>query len=256
MPPIQFSHANGFSAKTYRYFFECLKSAPISYVEQFGMGKYPAGLGWEQISLELIEDIERKHTEPVIGIGHSLGGVLTLLAAQQRPELFRQIILFDPPFFRPWKQWGMRIATKTGLMQLVPPMSKAKSRRTEFDNFEQAYTYFKSKALFRHFHEECFKDYVQYGLKPAANGKGLTLSIPALVEFRFFMSTPNNIGTMPLQVPATLLRAQQGSVLSEKDIKWYRQAFPKMTFIEVKGSHLFPFEKPEEVGALVRSLIV
>ena len=33
----------------------------------------------------------------VIGLGHSLGSVLTLMASYRRPELFSQVIMLDPP---------------------------------------------------------------------------------------------------------------------------------------------------------------
>jgi len=42
-------------------------------------------------------DIENKGK--IIGVGHSLGGVLTLLAASRHPDYFSRIILFDPVLF-------------------------------------------------------------------------------------------------------------------------------------------------------------
>ena len=37
----------------------------------------------------------------VIGVGHSLGGVLTLYAAIRRPDLFRALVFIDPVFLPP-----------------------------------------------------------------------------------------------------------------------------------------------------------
>ncbi|MEI7592538.1 MAG: alpha/beta fold hydrolase [Actinomycetes bacterium] len=42
-------------------------------------------------------------TTPTIAIGHSLGGVIALTAAEQYPELFPAVGAFEAPM--PWKQW-------------------------------------------------------------------------------------------------------------------------------------------------------
>jgi predicted alpha/beta superfamily hydrolase len=34
----------------------------------------------------------------VIGLGHSFGSLLTLMAAYKKPQLFSQVIIMDPPF--------------------------------------------------------------------------------------------------------------------------------------------------------------
>ena len=48
--------------------------------------------------LALIDYVERNAGgSAIIGIGHSLGGILTFLAAYRRPELFKGIIMLDPP---------------------------------------------------------------------------------------------------------------------------------------------------------------
>ena len=34
----------------------------------------------------------------MIGLGHSFGSLLTLMAAYKKPQLFSQVIIMDPPF--------------------------------------------------------------------------------------------------------------------------------------------------------------
>ena len=87
-PIIQFSHANGFPAPTYRYLFKLLEPHfEIQYIERLAHDpNHPVTNNWQSITSELIREHD-KHKEPVIGIGHSLGGAITLFAAIERPEI-------------------------------------------------------------------------------------------------------------------------------------------------------------------------
>ena len=40
----------------------------------------------------------RRGLSGIVGIGHSLGGVTTMYAALQRPDLFRALVFIDPVF--------------------------------------------------------------------------------------------------------------------------------------------------------------
>ena len=48
---------------------------------------------------QVIDSIVRQAKgRKVIGLGHSLGSVLTLMASFRRPELFSQVIMLDPSY--------------------------------------------------------------------------------------------------------------------------------------------------------------
>src|SRR5687768_16400842 len=96
---IHFAHANGFPAKTYTKLFSFLEDDfEINYIERHGHNPdFPVTDNWKLLTAELKNEIENAYDRPVIGIGHSLGGVLHLLAAAEKPELYEQIILLDAP---------------------------------------------------------------------------------------------------------------------------------------------------------------
>ena len=123
MTPIQFSHANGFPAKSYQYLFDLFAPHSVSYVNIFG-GNRPEITTWQPYLEELIADIESKHTQPIIGIGHSFGGALTLKAAQIRPDLFKKIILLDPPIFGRFKRTMISLVSALGITDKVVPIVK------------------------------------------------------------------------------------------------------------------------------------
>ncbi|MCW8843760.1 MAG: alpha/beta hydrolase [Rhodobacteraceae bacterium] len=61
-----------------------------------GHGQSPAWSGDGDLVLETLEAVLPFVTEPVDLIGHSFGGVLSLLIALERPEMVRSLSLFEP----------------------------------------------------------------------------------------------------------------------------------------------------------------
>lgn len=253
---IQFSHANGFPAPAYHPFFEQLAPYEVSYVPVTGHGQYDTLRSWHSLSEELIRDIENRGGAPVIGLGHSLGAVLTLWAAQRRPELFSQIILMDPPLF----PWEMRLVMR-GIHALrlgekaVPIARQALLRKDHFASEQEAYDYWKGKRFFKDFHPASFDAYVRSALKPSEQG-GVELLIPKTAEARIFSFTPYEIGNTRLAMPSSYLYAEKGGILNEKQMVRQRRRFPQTAFIGIAGGHMFPLEQPEETAALIKSLIV
>ena len=118
MASIQFSHANGFPAPVYEPFLRHFSQHDIHAIPVLGEGKYTIRNSWKSLARELIDTIEARQTGPVVGIGHSLGGVATFWAAQQRPDLFSHVFLLDPPIF----QWSARMLS--GLTRVIGIQSR------------------------------------------------------------------------------------------------------------------------------------
>lgn len=253
--PIQFSHATGFPAGSYTYFFEQLKPHPISFVPVFGMGDYKPGKSWKALLPELIADIEAKHTEPIIGIGHSFGAVLTFWAAMERPDLFKKIILIDPPFMSRKRRIFIAITSFLGISDKIVPIARnAKRRRADFPSLEEARSIWRPKFLFRTFHPQCFEDYIQHGLVPHEDG--FTLRIPPALESRFFSTTPFRIGPTNLKMPSYYLFPKKGGILNEEGLPEHQKKFSNTTFIPIDpGGHMFPLEYPHETADLIKKLI-
>ena len=250
---LQFSHANGFSASTYTYFLSLLEQTfAVRHVNSYGHGKYPPINGWHNSAKELIEHVKKEGGSPVVGLGHSMGGVFTLWAALQRPDLFSQIVLFDPPLFGNLKRNFLRMAQWLGIEGKLPPASFAAKRRTHFPNRETARTYFAPKPLFKNFHPHCFDDYINFGLKE--NEQGLELAFSAKAEYDYFRFVPKKVDKTPLKVPATLVYSNAKQVLNDADLKWLKKRFPDMNFMSFDGGHLFPLEKPHETAELLKRL--
>src|SRR4028118_836318 len=112
---IHFAHANGFPAKTYSQLFSHLADDyEIGYLERHAHNpKFPVTDGWERLRDELREAIEKRYTQKIIGVGHSLGGILHFLVAVENPELYKTIVLLDAPLISRLSGAGLKILKRT-----------------------------------------------------------------------------------------------------------------------------------------------
>jgi pimeloyl-ACP methyl ester carboxylesterase len=254
---IYFSHANGFPAKSYQFFFDFLQPHQVNYINAYGLGKGLEkgfkGRDWRVFSHDLIDLIERNSSEKVVGLGHSFGGAVVYWAAQLRPELFSHVIMLDTPFFGPFRRNAIRIAQWFGLEgKLIPPAKKAIKRRETFPSKEFALEYFREKTLFKNFDPRALADYVEHGL--VENQNGVTLLIPAKLEYQIFCASAIRLGK-PIEVPSWFVYATKHGVLPQKDLAWNRRYFSKTVFLPFEAGHMFPLEQPEKTAQLVKEII-
>ena len=249
MSIIQFSHANGFPSKTYSVLFEQLKEHKISTINILGENTNSAEINWYDMRDEILESAGQ-HGEAVIGIGHSFGGVLTLLAAAKNPELFHSIILLDPPLFSSQKRAFIRLLRAMNIEDLVSPSGKSKNRRDHFDSKSQAKSFFQANKLFKNFHPQVLNDYVTHGLTDGKNDVELTISVAKelAVFHKMLTSFPQDV----YKVKCTLVYAAKNPILWRSDLRWISKKFTKLKVIPFPGSHLFPLENPESTALMIK----
>lgn len=253
MASIQFSHANGFPGSSYTYLFSLLPDYPVNYVEKMGHGDYPLNGDLRNYAKELIADIEQNQQVPVIGMGHSAGAIVTLIAAALRPDLFQQVILLDPVLFSTRKRYLLKLIKKMGLMDKVSPAQRAAKRRSQFDSRDQAREYLAQKSLFRSFHPACFDDYINYGL--IDTDSGVELSISPEIEADIFRNVLLQAPKCLKQVPGTVIYGKKSDLFARSEKKWWSRNFPNMKLVGFDGGHLFPFEQPDETALVLQSIL-
>jgi len=252
---IQFSHANGIPARSYDSFFGALAPHQVSFVPFFGLGDYDLARGWQPMVDELILTLETSHSEPVVGVGHSLGGVLTFRAAQVRPDLFSRVILLDPPLFGLRTRAALGVANILGLGgKLIPPAVKTLARRATFASREDAYAYWMQRPFFQRFEERSMRNYVEHGLIPHPTD-GFTLTLSKMREYQIFLHTPVRLGNTRLAMPSDFVYAANGGIHAAHDLRWLRRNFSHTHFHAAKGTHLFPLEHPLGTAELIKSLL-
>lgn len=213
----------------------------ISWVETIGTDpRYPPSEGWPHLVEQLIASID----EPVYGVGHSLGGYLNYLAAVQRPDLFRGIVLLDAPIIGPFRGTMLGAVKRLGIVDRVTPAGATRDRRSTWPTREEAKAHFRSRPLFRNFAEECLDDYVKHGL---LHEHEFRLKIDPAIEYQIYRTIPHDMMRhLPkLRVPAVFIGGERSDVVRRVRLAGMK---PKFRLRRVPGGHLFPFERPREAA--------
>ncbi len=167
-PPLHFYHANGFPVSMYLpWMTELTRDFRVMGLNLRGQDGLSEGISdWHRVAMDLAEFLEARGVDPVIGVGHSIGAVATMLCAARRPDLFSRIVLLDPPLFP--QRWVtlFRWAKLFGQKKRFPPAVRARRRRNGWKDKQEALDYFRGKGMFEGWREEYLRAYVTYGLKP------------------------------------------------------------------------------------------
>ena len=244
-PQIHFAHANGIPSACYRKLFDGLSDRfDIKMVPTIGTEpEYPVDDNWTSLIEQVADSIKAQCDGPVIGVGHSLGGLATFMAAHRYPELFRGIVIMDPPIINGWGALSFGFMKAIGQIDRVTPAAKSSNRREVWSSREEAHELLGKKRLFRSFDPDCFDDYIRFGLKDCP--EGVRLTIPAAVEVAVFRNTPHNSWhyRSPLKVPGALLSGAKSEFRSTGFAE--RMARRHAMYHEyIEGGHMFPLEHP------------
>ncbi|GGY20973.1 alpha/beta hydrolase [Paludibacterium paludis] len=247
---MHFAHANSFPASTYRKMLARLgEHHHVGFMDTIGHDPaFPVTDGWPYLVDEAIQYIEEHYDAPVIGVGHSLGGIVLFYASIRRPDLFHALIILDSPLMGPFRSAGIWFAKRLGFIDRVTPGGNTLRRRDNWADVEMVRDYFARKSLFARFDADCLTDYAQAGTIATESG-GRRLKFRPHVEHAIYCTLPHDYPKYRgrLSVPALFIAGAESDVLGERDIRWMRRHFA----IEVDtqgGSHLFPLEHPVETA--------
>jgi len=250
---LHFSHANGFPAACYRKFFSYLQADfRVTSIDCIGHDPaYPVTDGWPHLVAQLIDTLAAHARSPVIGVGHSLGGYLTFMAAVQRPELFKCIILLDAPILGYFKGTALGMLKRLDLVDRITPARAVRERRREWPSIEEMIAHFRRRRVFRRFDPECLRDYAELGT--LAQEGGVRLRFDPEIEYRIYRTLPHDLVFYcnRLRVPAGFIGARHSKELRQVGLAHTRRNF---RVVRIDGGHLFPFERPQAAAEAVRQL--
>ncbi|CEG57159.1 alpha/beta fold hydrolase [Legionella fallonii] len=253
---IHFAHGNGFPALCYKQMFNYLeKQFDYCYIDRIGHDpKYPVGENWHNLIREVIDSVKKQAHQPVIAVGHSLGGVLSLLAAIEEPTLFKKVIMLDSPLIGPFKSNMVKLAKSLGIIDRVTPAHRTKERREYWQNREQLISYLRTRDLFKTFTDGCLNDYIKYGLEYKEDG--FYLRFDRHIEYQIYRTIPHVIPQYQgkLAIPAALIYGDKSTVVDRMDVRYMKNHFNIKCF-KTKGTHLFPMEYPETVAKQIIAVV-
>lgn len=253
---IHFAHANSFPAKTYNKLFSFLSDEyEINYLERHAHNPiFPVTDGWERLRDELYEHLKKRYSSPVIGIGHSLGGILHFLVAVENPEIYKALVLLDSPFVSRLSGAGLKLLKTTKLVDKYSPSRTARFRRNLWNSKEEVYEHFRQKEMFKKFDADVLRDYADYAT--VESEKGIKLLFEPKIEAKIYRTIPHSFARFrgKLKIPAAYI----GGVLSREAqlarLGFMRKHFP-IDFYFTEGTHLFPFEYPQKTAENIKAVL-
>jgi pimeloyl-ACP methyl ester carboxylesterase len=255
-PILHFSHANGFPAPCYRKYLDALAADyQVGFIESIGENpRYPVTDGFPHLVDELIAHISSHYAQPVIGVGHSMGGHITLMAAVRRPELFRAVVVLDATFLAGFKSRAYGLVKRLGLIERLGPAGATRRRRSSWADIGQARAYLQGRRAYARLDPDCLEDFVRLGM--VENEQEVRLRISPEAEARLYAAMPHDFSAYrgKLTVPGGYIGARQSEYAPHTSRNRLRRDFG-LKCEQMEGSHMFVLEQPEEAARQTRELI-
>jgi len=261
--PLHFLHANGYPPECYRPFLERLQTE----YHVLGMLLRPLWphsnpneiQDWHLFSDDLSQFLAPQPA-PVIGVGHSIGAIVTLRAALRNPDKFRALILLDPVLFVPSRLISWKIFYTLGLGDRIHPLIKgAKRRRRAFDDLETVFRGYRNRSIFRYMSDENLRIYIEGITHRKTDGSYELVYSPdweaqiyrtGLQDFDLWRDLPK------LKVPALFIRGVETDTFLENAARLVKRRQPKACVETLeKSTHLLPMERPQEVFDMIQSFL-
>ena len=269
-PPAQivFSHGNSFPAGTYRVLLDQLEQQghEVHALDKYGHDpRYPVSNNWHHMVEQLIDfcdTLPQPEDKPRYLLGHSMGGILSLMAAAQAPELAKGVVMLDSPVLGGWRAGLVRLGKQTPLVHRFSPGATSHRRRQEWPDADAAQQHFATKPVFAAWHPQALADYIRHGTEAAPSEElpeRRRLAFDREVETAIYNTLPDNIGPWlrrhPLQVPAALIGGTNSREMKQVGLGATMRVTQGRVYMLDGGSHLFPLEQPEQTAELIEQAL-
>ncbi len=263
MSAIVFSHGNSFPASIYRVMLDSLRTRgfEVSAVEKYGHDpQYPVTDGWPHLVQQLADfaaaQKQASGQAPYL-VGHSLGGILSLMCAARHPDLTRGVLMLDSPVIAGWRAGALGVAKRTPLFRRLSPSQISRRRREQWDDREAVFQHFRSKKVFAAWDEQVLHDYVDHGTFDADGS--WRLAFDREVESAIYDTVPHHIGGLlrrhPLKRPVAFIGGLASVEMKQAGGLDSIAESTKGRVMMLNGSHLFPMEKPLATAAAIEAAL-
>jgi len=193
----------------------------------------------------------------LVGLGHSLGGVMSLLATVKHPSLFRALVLMDPVIFPPRTLWKVRLMRLVGLSGRYHLVRAAERRRWLFASREEVLNRYRGRSLFALWEEEALAAYVEHGFRERPDGQ-VELRYDPRWEAAIFRTVPTDIWrwVRRVNVPVLVLYGERSNTFRPAARRRLQRLWPHARFVGIPDAgHMFPMEQPGAVAQAIRQFV-
>ena len=256
-PLLHFSHANGFPPLAYRAllepFLESHEVIASLHRPLWQPSPEPSSLGsWQIFADDLIQLLEQ-FDQGVTSIGHSMGAAAILLAASQRPELFKSLVLIEPVLVPRHFLFLLHFFGRFS-REKIPLVRKTLARVDRWSSRKEAFQHFRPKNVFKNISDEVLWDYIEHGVEEI-DGEACRLTYSKEWEAHCYTKVHNLWNLLAkVSVPLLAIRGQDSDTIFPSAWRKWRQMSPTHTFLDIPDAgHLLPFEKPDSLAATIKA---
>lgn len=274
--PFLFIHANGYPPEAYKlflnHFLDKYQVMALS-LRPFLQDSDPASLkDWRDFRDDYLDFIDNQISKnrfggsktidrQVIGVGHSVGAMTSLMAAIERPNLFKALVLMEPVLFPPWQGTLMRVFSPLNLMCVILPLIRTTlKRKVNFPNQELMFKNYREKPIFQRLSDDVLWDYISGLVKDNPDGT-VNLNYSPAWEARIYETAGladayvwNNLPGIPC--PVLVLRGEESETLKPQVVQRMIRKLPDgQSHTEPGTGHLLPLEIPDRAASLVAAYL-
>lgn len=214
---------------------------------------------WDEFGVsDVMREVERlrathHHEEPLVGVGHSMGGACLVKAELAHPGTFHALVLCEP----------ILIATDVDFQQPNQLSKRALKRVNHWNTRDEAASYLRERSMFRPWHQDAFDGYVDGGLKVDEDGT-VSLACPPRTESETFRAGGESVNTRlgEVQCPVHIVVGSESQTFQQPNfdtVQYFERvaaSFPRGSMHVIPGaSHFGPQEAPGTMAQQIESII-
>ena len=260
-PVLHFAHGNGFPPGTYRKLISELGKShhvvSMSARPLWSDSKPQVLRDWSVFAEDLRAELGRRGLRGIIGVGHSLGAVTSLLAEASDPGLFSAVVAVDPIVLTGGRALFWGTVKAVGLAGRINLVRGARRRRELWSDRAEARNTYSGKKIFASWDPEVLDDYLDAGMVDLPQG-GVRLRYPRECEARIFSAAPHDLWAelQKVSVPTLFVQGESSDTfLDAARARVEREVPASLTVVVADSSHFLPMERPAELARVIKEFL-